>query len=376
MPVRREPDGRWRYRAWVKLPDGLKTRISGTAPKQFNTKQAAQHAEREHILRLTNPALAAAVAQQTPKRKEVPTLAEFVSEFEAYARANNKPSEVESKRIVLRKHIVPAFGRLRLDDIGERRIEAYKAKKLDDGLAKKTVNNHLTVLRRMLVLARRYKLIEHVPEVMWLRAPKPEFDFLTFEEADRLVATADGEWQAMIVVALRTGMRQGELLGLRWEDADLVAGKLHIRQAITRGIVGTPKSGKPREVPLSDQALASLKRQRHLRGELVFCDMAGRPLEKGECKWPLWRACKRAGLRRIGWHVLRHTFASHLVMRGIPLKAVQELLGHASIEMTMRYAHLSPSVRRDAVQALDGPAPAIGQPNPGQIASAGSDNDR
>ena len=68
---------------------------------------------------------------------------------------------------------------------------------------------------------------------------------------------------------------------------------------------------------------------------------------------PIWRACKRAGLRPISWHVLRHTFASHLVMRGVPLKAVQELMGHATIEMTMRYAHLSPDVRRNAVQLLD-----------------------
>ena len=81
--------------------------------------------------------------------------------------------------------------------------------------------------------------------------------------------------------------------------------------------------------------------------------MGGDPLTKGECKHPLWRACKRAGLRRIGWHVLRHTFASHLVMRGAPLKAVQELLGHATIMMTMRYAHLAPEIAREAVKLLD-----------------------
>ena len=161
----------------------------------------------------------------------------------------------------------------------------------------------------------------------------------------------------MITVGLTTGLRQGELLALRWEDVDLVRGRLLVRRAVARGVVGTPKSGKSREIPLNEKALAALERQRHLRGELVFCDDAGRMLRKGACKWPLWSACKRAGLRRIGWHALRHTFASHLVMRRAPLKAVQELLGHSTIEMTMRYSHLSPDVRKDAVRLLDADPP-------------------
>jgi integrase len=161
----------------------------------------------------------------------------------------------------------------------------------------------------------------------------------------------------MILLALKAGLRQGELLALRWEDVDLVAGKLRIARSVTRGVVTTPKSGKGREVPLSDAAVRALKSHRHLRGELVFCDGAGEMFTKGLCKWPLRRACKRAGLRHVGWHVLRHTFASHLVMRNVPLKAVQELLGHATIEMTMRYTHLSPDARRDAVRVLDLPSP-------------------
>jgi integrase len=194
-----------------------------------------------------------------------------------------------------------------------------------------------------------------VPEVEWLKAARPDFDFLTFEEAAKLVASADDEWRAMVLVALRTGLRQGELLALRWSDVDLKAGRLVVRQNVVRGIIGTPKSGKPREVALSNDALVALKEHRHLRGPIVLCDATGCMLKKSECKHPLWRASKRAGLRRVGWHVLRHTFASHLAMKGAPLKVVQELLGHSTIQMTMRYAHLAPEVARDAVKLLDMP---------------------
>jgi integrase len=182
---------------------------------------------------------------------------------------------------------------------------------------------------------------------------EPEFDFLSFEEAERLIEGADGEWRTMIVIGLKTGLRQGELLALRWEDVDLVGGRIVVRRAVARGKIGTPKSGKSREVSIGKAAIGALQAHRHLRGELVFSDLDGKLLTTGACKWPLWRACKRAVLRRIGWHVLRHTFASHLVMRGAPLKAVQELLGHSTMEMTMRYAHLSPDVRQAAARLLD-----------------------
>jgi site-specific recombinase XerD len=110
-------------------------------------------------------------------------------------------------------------------------------------------------------------------------------------------------------------------------------------------------------VPLSQRAIGALKAQRHLRGKLVFCEDSGEPLADHLLRPPLRRACKRAGLREIGWHVLRHTFASHLVMRGATLKAVQELLGHQDIKVTLRYAHLSPNVKRETVSLLDAPPP-------------------
>jgi integrase len=351
MPVRRNANGKWFYRKRVKLPDGKRVEITGTPSR--NTKDAAEQMERAHVDRVLRG------EPDAVQKKEVPRLAEFEKEFvRVYAMTNNKPSEVASKIATLKHHLVPAFGHLGLDQIGIRQIEEFKASQLNRKpplrpLDPKTVNNHLTCLRRLLTVAVEWELIDHVPPIKWLKTPESKFDFLSFEECERLITAADDEWRPMITVAAKTGMRLGELLALEWDDVDLIAGRLVVRHAVARGIIGTPKNGRTREIPLSKEALAAFKAHRHLRGSLVFCNGEGGLLKKEGCKWPLWRACKRAGLRRIGWHCLRHTFASHLVMRGAPIKAVQELLGHATIEMTMRYSHLSPDVRRDAVGLLD-----------------------
>jgi integrase len=326
--------------------DGKLRRVRKTARVQ--NKRAAEQLEREirdQLLKAGDP--------KGPAPADVPTLAEFVERFMGtYASTNNKPSEIQSKESILRVHLVPALGELKLNRIDPAQIEAYKAKKLAAKLKRKTINNHLTVLRKMLSTACEWQLIPSVPPIKWMKPPPPEFDFLTFEEANRLIESSEDDHRAMITVAVRTGLRLGELLALRWIDVDLDAGRIVVRRAVARGVIGTPKNGRTREVPLSKQALETLKSHPR-RGELVFCTPGGEMLTKGATKWPLYSACKRAGLRRIGWHVARHTFASHLIMRGVPIRTVQELLGHSTIEMTTRYAHLSPEARRDAVQVLD-----------------------
>lgn len=143
-------------------------------------------------------------------------------------------------------HHKPAFGSMRLDQINFAAIQDFIAEELASGLSKKSVNNYLTVLRRSLVVAKKRDLIPSVPEIEWLRAPKPEFDSLHFEEAERLVKAADGEWKTLILVALRTGMRHGELLALRWEDVDLVKGQIHVRRSVTRDVITEPKSNRAR----------------------------------------------------------------------------------------------------------------------------------
>src|SRR5262249_3389076 len=110
----------------------------------------------------------------------------------------------------------------------------------------------------------------------------------------------------------------------------------------------------------------ALKAYRHLKGPYVFCRSDGSLLRPGLLKAPLDRALRRAGIARdqgrISWHDLRHSYGSHLAMRGVPLKVIQELMGHATIEMTLRYAHLSPETKQEAVQVLDQPAPIDARP--------------
>lgn len=367
MSVRR--DKRWNtyfYRKTVCTPDGRKVRIFGTPKAEGlpETRAGAEEAERRAITRVLNTGKA---AKPVTERKEIPTVRTFSKTFIETSQIKNKPSSVDAKNAILACHLLPLIGDLTLDKITYAVIEDLKLslakktitrvdpKKLDTArkLSPKTVNNCLVVLRRMLVVARKRGLIEYVPDVEWLKSPQPEFDFLDFAEADRLVAAAEGQLKTILLVALKTGMRQGELLALRWQDVDLVAGRLTVKQNVVRGKIGTPKSGKPREIPLSDDVRAALKAHLHLRGPLVFCDMAGKMLSDSHDSKGLSHACKKAGLRPVGWHVLRHTFASHLAMQGASMKVIQDLLGHASIVMTMRYAHLAPEVARDAVRLLD-----------------------
>jgi integrase len=277
-----------------------------------------------------------------------------------FSKTNNRPSTVYAKEWMMRLHIIPFFGAMKLDAIGPAEVEAYKAKKLDEGQQKKSINNHLTALRKLLNLAAEYRVLAQVSKIRGFKV-KIDYitddEFLTFEEAERFIHRAPSEWLAFVIVALKTGLRAGELLALKWQDIDLVAGQLVVRRTLWQNQEGPPKGGRPRTVPLSDVAISTLKAHRHLKGPYVFCDEAGKRLTHSIIKDVVPNICAKASLaKRITTHGLRHTFASHLVMRGKSLKAVQELLGHESIEMTLRYAHLSPDVKRDAVQSLDAPA--------------------
>ena len=354
--VQRLPSGststRWVVDVQFRHSDGRIERVRQTPRVQ--SRVGAERLEREILRRLE--AGGGSVDTLVPA-KVMPSLATFWQTFlTTHVVVNNKPSEQATKIRIMKLHLLPRFGRMKLDAIATAAIDLYKVDMLRDGYSAKSINNHLAVLRTVLMMAQRWDILSAPPRITQLRHRPPDMRFLSFEEAERLVtATEGGRWQMMVFLALNTGMRIGELIALRWDDLDLVAGRARVRRSAWLGVVDMPKGGREREIPLNRSTLSALTGDTAERSGLVFCDEGGAPLSYRQCNYALERICKTAGLPTVQWHALRHTFASHLVMRGVPLKAVQELLGHSSQAMTERCAHLTPDMRRDAVQTLDVP---------------------
>ena len=297
----------------MEYPDGRTERIRKRSPVQ--TKRGAEEFERQ----LRGKLLIG------KGQKDVPLFRDFVPQFlEHYVEVKNKPSEVRMKRSTFQNHLVPRFGNMRLDRIDAEAIEKYASAKLSDGKSPKTINNHLTMLRKTLAKAADWGYLITVPKVTWLVSGSRV----------RLLRLRGSR---AALGGSRSGVANDDSYRSQDGDAGWRAARAPVglgrsggrsdrgRRSDWRGHVGTPKNGKSREMPISPVLLEALKAHRHLKGEMVFCPdgEGGRPFKENELRRPLYRACKKAGLRRIGWHVLRHTFASHLVMRGVPLKAVQ-----------------------------------------------------
>ena len=291
---------------------------------------------------------------QTASKPQELTFRAFSAQWEQmYVATNNKPSEQRTKAFVLRKHLVPWFGEFVLAKVSSAQIELYKVSKLKGGLSAKSVNNHLIVLSKCLRTAVEWELLDKCPKVGNLKTISQRLEFLSPAESKRLIdAGTEPQWGEMTLLALRTGMRLGELFGLEWQDIDFQRKVISVQRSIVCGIVGTPKNHRTRHIPFTDEVGRVLFERRRATG-LLFHRPDGSALSHHMAYDALHRVCDRAGIRRVSWHVMRHTFASQLACEGVPIPAIKELLGHSSIVMTMRYAHLSPSTLRDAVATLE-----------------------
>lgn len=257
-----------------------------------------------------------------------------------------------SKRYLLNL-VKEHFGDKRLSQITYLDLETYrnlrKATPTKGGKTRSdaAVNREMALLSHMFTKAVEWGFLETSPfkkgKRLMFKENNHRLRFLTDTEIEALLKACSPHLRPIVEVALLTGMRRGELLGLKWEQVR--NGFIYLTET---------KGGKARQIPVNDrlaQIFRELRQKNQLKSPYVFCDAQGRRFH--EVKRSFASACKKAGLEDFHFHDLRHTFASHLVMRGVSLKAVQELLGHADVRQTMRYAHLSQAHLKEAVAALN-----------------------
>lgn len=233
-----------------------------------------------------------------------------------------------------------AFGQSMMRRIAPSQIDAVIGQR-SEKVSRQTVAHEVGFLRRVLGAAVRDGILERNPCPTFAAPKSGRVRYLTDDEEAALLGELDAKGQDLVLFAVNTGLRQGEQFGLEWGHVD-------IQNRVLR--IPTSKTGHARTVPLNDTALSILRRQpRDLRDRRVW------PINCHNWQARKFRpACERAGIKDFRWHDTRHTFASRLVMAGVDIRTVADLMGHRTLQMTMRYAHLSPGHRMDAVRALNG----------------------
>lgn len=307
-------------------------------------------------------------------KKEVPTLEEFAPRFiDGHARANRqKPSGIAAKEVVLRVHVVPSLGRKQLDRITNEDVQ--RLKRAMSQKAAKTVNNALVVLSVLLKKAVEWGVIDRMPcTIRLLRVTTSSAGFHDFDQYERLVdvaETLDRETRLIVLLGGEAGLRCGEMIALDWSDVDLIKRQLCVERSDWNGQVTTTKGGRLRYVPLTVRLTKALREHRHLRSSRVLCQVDGKCLTRQQVQYRIKRAARRANVSK-GVHLLRHTFCSHLAMRGAPARSIQELAGHRDLGMTQRYMHLSPAALDAAIQLLDGRGNIVATPTASERNSNG-----
>ncbi len=279
--------------------------------------------------------------------------------IENYARHQKQPTSVKRDEQMLRIQILPTLGNLRLMDVTPHRVELWLYRLKDQKLSPKSCNNCLGLLKKMFTDAVRWGFVRQneVARVRQLKAPETETLFWTLEEGKRFMAYTKESFPEMypvFAIALYSGLRLGEIRALQWDCVDLERGTILVKRKFCnarRLVVEGTKGGKARQEPIN-------KPLRDVLVELLARRDSDYVVPRGAFSWShahriMDRLCEGAGVQRIRFHDLRHTFASHLVMAGTPIYDVKVLLGHADLKTTQRYAHLSPEHLKGATDVLD-----------------------
>jgi len=301
------------------------------------------------------------------------TLGQHIERWlEDVARHSVRPRTLKNYRDLTRLYVLPTLGHVKLQQLQPAHVQRLYGALLDRGLAPKTVRNVHAALRRALKQAVDWNLAPRNVATL-VEAPRirrEEVVALTHEEARRLQDVArGGRWEALIVLALASGMRIGELLGAKWGDVDLTDGKVRVQRQLGQdGTFSEPKTAKARRtIDLPGSSIATLKEHRRQQTEarlllgpewehhdLLFCTHQGRPLSQRNVLRAFKLLLQRGELPDVPFHALRHTNATLLLLKGEHPKVVQERLGHATVAMTLDiYSAYVPSMGRAAADKLD-----------------------
>lgn len=298
--------------------------------------------------------------------------------FENYAKIKVRPSSHQTYRGYIENHIKPNIGSIPLNKLtslelqklykkllGNGRVERIESKKQPKGLSAKTVRNINQIISSALNLAIEQRLILTNPANA-CALPKLEHREMKTLPVEQLAsflreAKESGVFE-MYYIELATGLRRGELLGLKWSDIDLEHGNLRVQRQIVRidgEIVEAPLKTKNayRTLPLSTDAVDVLKEQKKKCGNspYVFPSPTGGPISPDSVLHMLHRVLKRAGLPKVRFHDLRHTFATLALQNGVDIKTVSGMLGHFSAGFTLdTYAHVTTSAQKEAANTMGG----------------------
>ena len=297
--------------------------------------------------------------------------------FENYATVKVRPSSHQTYRGYINNHIKPNIGNIPLNKLtsldlqkfykkllGTGRVERIESKKQPKGLSAKTVRNINQIIASALNLAIQEKLI-HANPTIGCALPRVEHKEMKTVTAEQLTsflreAKETGVYE-MYYIELATGLRRGELLGLKWDDIDMNNGTIRVRRQVARidgEIVEAPLKTKNsyRTVSIGDDAIEVLKEQRKKVGreiEYVFPSPNGGPISPDSVLNMLHRVLERAGLPKIRFHDLRHTFATLALQNGVDIKTVSGMLGHFSAGFTLdTYAHVTTSAQKEAADTM------------------------
>jgi|SRR5579875_672349 integrase len=363
--IYRRKDGRWT--AEISL-EGRKSKfLYGKTRKEVQEKLKTALYEQQQGMLVTGP-------QQK--------VGQFLSHWlEDVHKQSIRPRTYERYEEIVRLHLVPEIGHHHIQKLSPQNLQAFYKKKLEDGLSATTVISFHNLLHKALETAVRWNLLARNPCDLVSPPRRKHFEIqpLSIQQIRQFLAVTRGHRQeALFILALATGMRRGELLGLKWQDIDLERGTLQVRRILTRIPSKLPGKGFEEAEPKTDKGRRSIVlpsfavealRQHRLRQreaklkagpawrdhDYVFCTPIGTHLNPTRDVLDVLKSfLKQAGLPDIRFHDLRHSSATMLLGMQVHPKIVQEILGHSQIAITMDiYSHILPTMQEEAMNKLN-----------------------